>query len=290
LCLTVLLFCTVFSDLFCPASFSIRMVLTARVLRLFRLLTALKQFQLIGKVSAEILPAARGIFGLLFLLLYFYAVLGMQLYGGLISRNPDDKFAHLILGSDFAESNYWANNFNDMLSGMNVSCYTKNLHIIFALPWLLTTTFRYYIRPLLQVLFNLLVVNNWMVCEVGFEAATEQKWVRFFFLSFHILGVIMVNNLVIAFVITNFLTQFAIFKENLAPEVIEGEAIIQDRRALFDAAQITGTSTSLTGAYIARLRHSNSEMDGGDHHHKRLRELFTQQSSNVSASSERAVD
>jgi len=101
----------------CSDSRLVRMVITARVLRL------LKQFQLMGEVTAKILPAARGMLGLLFLLLYFYAALGMQLYGGLISRNPDDKVAHLLLGSDFAESNYWANNFNDMLSGINVRCH-----------------------------------------------------------------------------------------------------------------------------------------------------------------------
>jgi len=102
----------------------IRMVITARVLRLFRLLTALKSFQLIGKVSAEILPAATGVIGLLFLLLYFYAVLGMQLYGGLISRDPDNEVSHLILGTDFSESEYWSNNFNDMISGYvsHLSC------------------------------------------------------------------------------------------------------------------------------------------------------------------------
>jgi len=118
-----------------------------------------------------------------------------------------------------------------------------------------------------------------MVCEVGFEAATKAKWVRLYFLSFHILGVILVNNLVIAFVITNFLTQLAIMKENVGPEIVEGEAVIHERRALFDAAQITGTKTSLTGNYIARLRHSHSAMAGSDHHHDRLRQLFTQQSS-----------
>ena len=118
-----------------------------------------------------------------------------------------------------------------------------------------------------------------MVCEVGFEAATDAKWVRLYFLSFHILGVILVNNLVIAFVISNFLTQFAIMKENAGPEIVEGEAIIHDRRAMFNAAQITGTKTSLTGAYIARIRHTTSEISGSNHHQSRLRQLFTQESS-----------
>lgn len=225
------------------------MVLTARVLRLLRLLTALESFQLLGKVSAEIIPAATGVCGLLFLMMYFFAALGLNLYGGLITRDPENKVSYLILDTDFSDSEYWANNFNDMLSGMNV-------------------------------LFNLLVVNNWMVCEIGFEAATEAKWARLFFLSFHIMGVILVNNLVIAFVISNFLTQLAIFRENVGTEVVEGEAVIQDRRALFDASQITGTKTSVSGAYIARLRHSHSGLSGNsDHHHARLRALFTQTSS-----------
>ena len=99
----------------------IRMILTARVLRLLRLLTALRPFQLIGKISAEILPAASNVIVVLFLVEYFFAALGMHLYGGLITRDPDNPLSHLLLNTDFSESDYWANNFNDMISGMNVS-------------------------------------------------------------------------------------------------------------------------------------------------------------------------
>ena len=118
-----------------------------------------------------------------------------------------------------------------------------------------------------------------MVCEIGFEAATETKWVRLFFLSFHILGVVLVNNLVIAFVISNFLTQLAIFQENVGPEIVEGEAVIHDRRALFDASQITGTKTSVRGAYFARLRRRSFGASDNDYQQARLRALFTQNSS-----------
>ena len=140
------------------------------------------------------------------------------------------------------------------------------------------THWRDCFRVLQQVLFNLLVVNNWMVCEIGFEAATETKWVRLFFLSFHILGVVLVNNLVIAFIISNFLTQLAIFRENVGPEIVEGEAVIHDRRALFNASMITGTKTSVRGAYFARLRRKSFGASDSDHQ-ARLRALFTQNSS-----------
>lgn len=125
----------------------------------------------------------------------------------------------------------------------------------------------------LQVLFNLLVVNNWFVCEEGYEAVTEAKWVRFFFLGFHIVGVILVNNLVIAFIINKFLQQLAIFREE--NEVLEG-AVIENGKALFDASTVTGTKTTLSGEYIARLRH---ERNGDDH--KRLRSMFTRGSSSM---------
>lgn len=93
----------------------------------------------------------------------------------------------------------------------------------------------------MNVLFNLLVVNNWTQCEIGYEATTKSKWVRLYFLAFHIIGVILVNNLVIAFIINAFLQQLAISKERVGEEVVEGEAVIRDRRAIFNASVITGT-------------------------------------------------
>jgi hypothetical protein len=125
----------------------------------------------------------------------------------------------------------------------------------------------------LKVLFNLLVVNNWFVCEEGFEAVTGAKWVRFFFIGFHIVGVILANNLVIAFIISNFMQQLTIMREE--NEVVEG-AVIENGKALFDASSVTGTKTSLSGTYIARLRRDKYGDD-----HKGLRSLFTRGSSVV---------
>jgi hypothetical protein len=104
-------------------------------LRLVRLLTAMKRFQLLGVVSPEILLAASTVFMLLFLLMYLFSAFGVALFGGLISRNPKNELSYLILGTNFSDNEYWANNFNDMLRGM-------------------------------YVLFNLLVVNNWTDCEI----------------------------------------------------------------------------------------------------------------------------
>ena len=68
---------------------------------------------------------------------------------------------------------FWANSFNDMMSGVNV-------------------------------LFNLLVVNNWTTEADGIVAVTETKYSRFYFLAYHIIAVVIVGNIVIASIIDNF--------------------------------------------------------------------------------------
>lgn len=227
----------------------IRMILSARVLRLIRLLTAFQPFQQIGRISAIILPAAKNVIIVLLITLYIFAVLGMHLYGGMITRDPNNRLSFLLLNTDFSASEYWANNFNDMIGGMNV-------------------------------LFNLLVVNNWFVCEEGYEAVTQAKWVRLFFLSFHVVGVIVVNNLVIAFIINNFLQQMAHSKHESAvgTEHIGHAVHIGEDSAVFDASKVTGTVTHVQGDYIAKFRQSTGSSDV-DHEYRdreRFRTLFTQ--------------
>lgn len=229
----------------------VRLVVMARVLRLGRLMMTVRAFQVLGTITAEILPAAVDVILLLFFLMYFFAAMGMILYGGLITRDPDNPLSRIILGNNFSENDYWANNFNDMMSGMNV-------------------------------LFNLLVVNNWTNCEIGFEAVTGGLWVRLFFLSFHVLGVILVNNLVVAFIINAFLQQLQVMHSRNAEDIVPGQAVISGEKALFNAAEITGTKTGASGGYYARLRavHADVEID----EREGLRKLFTQSSKDESFS------
>lgn len=136
----------------------------------------------------------------------------------------------------------------------------------------------------MNVLFNLLVINNWTECEVGYEATTEAKWVRFFFVSFHVCGVILANNLVTAFIINSFLTQVAVMRERSDAEIIgDGEAVLNRQEALFDGSVITGTKTDLKGLYIARIRHTPESEEG--HYHERLKKLFSTSSSRGEGSS-----
>jgi len=254
----------------------IRMIVMARVLRLVRLLTALKGFQLIGSISAEILPRAVGVFLVLFSLLYLFAAVGVGLYGGLITRDPSNPLSYLVLNTDFSDNDYWY--VRETRSGPpNVSFSDLAFFISFACLRNRANNFNDMVSAM-NVLFNLLVVNNWTECEIGYEATTQSRWVRLYFLAFHILGVILINNLVIAFIINAFLQQLAIFQAQSNEEVVDGEAVIANRRARFNASTITGTKTGLTGEYMVRYRRTNSERSD-EHEQERLRRLFTQTSS-----------
>ena len=224
-------------------SLVIRYIVMARVLRLVRIIIALKPFRLVGIIWYEIMPYATSVVCFLFFVMYFFAALGMELYGGTVTRDPNNPLAYLILGTDFSDNDYWANNFNDIISAFNV-------------------------------LFNLLVVNNWTECEIGYEAVTQHRWVRLYFFAFHFAGVILVNNLVLAFFINAFLQQKEILARRKDQLEVEGEAMIRGREAKFDAARVTGTRTSLSGDFIARIRTNHAEEDEQD----RLRRLFTQTS------------
>jgi hypothetical protein len=133
-----------------------------------------------------------------------------------------------------------------------------------------------------EVLFNLLVVNNWTECEIGFEVVTQARWVRCFFILFHILGVVLINNLVIAVVINSFMEHLSYLKANEGKpdEVVgNGEAVLRQEKAIFDATQITGTQTFLSGVFVAKLkRHINSDFSSNNSGTDKLRKLFTQTS------------
>lgn len=95
----------------------IRYIGMARVLRLTRLVAAVKQFQVIFRTFVDILPAANRVFLLLFCIMYCYAAAGIHFFGGLITRDPLNPISMRLEGTQFADNAYWANTFNDMMSG-----------------------------------------------------------------------------------------------------------------------------------------------------------------------------
>ena len=157
----------------------IRLAVMIRVLRLARLLTAVKQFEIIGNTFMVIIPAAKRIAKFMFFVMYLVTSMGIAFFGGLVTRDPSNPNTAKLEQTAFGSGDYWANNFNDYPSGFNS-------------------------------LFNLLVVNNWIILAAGLEEVTGHKWwTRLFFFAFHIIGVVVVNNIVVAFVIDSFMDEMA---------------------------------------------------------------------------------
>jgi two pore calcium channel protein len=224
----------------------VRCIVMMRILPLIRILF------LIGSVSAKIMPAAASVIMFLVFLMCVFAAFGVLLHGGMMTRDPSNPLSYATLGNAFSDNDCWANNFNDMLSGLNV-------------------------------LFICGVVNNWTNCEIGFEAVTGGKMVRFFFLGFHILGVTLANNLVIAFIINAFLqeleTIYPCSKEDShkhGEEILKGEAMLSGEQVMFDASEVTGTKTGAKGGCIARIHPSHRDVKINER--EGLRKLFTLQS------------
>jgi Ion transport protein. len=191
-----------------------RFIIMARVFRILRFFVVVKQFKTMSKTFFGILPAASRVALLLFCVIYTWSWIGMHFFGGLITRDPNNPTSYLLEGTDFADAFYWANNFNDMLSGANVC-------------------------------FNLLVINNWNEMESGIVAVAQTKLSRYFFLTFYIMGVMIVNNLVIALVIDYFLDEFESDNEEV-DEVFES-----GRELVFDSDELP--TPKEFGKYVARL-------------------------------------
>eukprot|EP00557_Chaetoceros_sp_GSL56_P008415 CAMPEP_0176506338 /NCGR_PEP_ID=MMETSP0200_2-20121128/16977_1 /TAXON_ID=947934 /ORGANISM="Chaetoceros sp., Strain GSL56" /LENGTH=835 /DNA_ID=CAMNT_0017905957 /DNA_START=250 /DNA_END=2757 /DNA_ORIENTATION=+ len=191
-----------------------RFIIMARVFRILRFFVVVKQFNAMSKTFYGILPAASRVALLLFCVIYTWSWIGIYFFGGLITRDPNNPTSYLLEGTDFADAFYWANNFNDMLSGANVC-------------------------------FNLLVINNWNEMESGIVAVAQTKLSRFYFLTFYIMGVMIVNNLVIALVIGYFLDEFESDNDEV-DDVFES-----GRELVFDSDQMP--TPKEFGKYVARL-------------------------------------
>jgi len=106
--------------------------------------------------------------GILFVVIYVFATIGIELFGGLIYKgNP------LLLNSTFdttTEVGYYANNYNDYASGM-VTCW------------------------------ELLIVNNWFIIMDGFVLASGTQWARLYFVAYYTISVVITLNLFTSFVL-----------------------------------------------------------------------------------------
>ncbi|RWS17273.1 two pore calcium channel protein 1-like protein [Dinothrombium tinctorium] len=154
------------------------LMLILRILRLCKLLKNIERFNVVVKTIQALIPSILTYGGLLFVVFYIYAIIGMQLFTGLIngnSKNCNNNTIHCCPES--AEMQYCTLNFNS-------------------------------IGNTLLFLFDLMVVNQWHVLAKGPEVALNSKWTRLYFVSFHLICVIIVLNIFTAFVLEAFILEY----------------------------------------------------------------------------------
>eukprot|EP00903_Cladosiphon_okamuranus_P012927 g12070.t1 len=206
--------------------------ITFRLLRVARLMIAFPEMRIVMATFGNIAPEAFQFMLLLFVCMFTFCVLGVQLFGGLVLSDPDNPANEALKDSSYGQSGYWAINFNDMPSGMGC-------------------------------LFCLLVVNNWFLFVDVFVAASGgNKWNRWFFVAFYLFGVLVILNVVIAVVLENFILQWTARRERRAEKMHFLEEHAHDHHEEVEGHR---TSTMPQGAqYKVRLASSVKMIEKDD--------------------------
>ncbi|KAF3334837.1 two pore calcium channel protein 1 [Carex littledalei] len=154
----------------------IRYLLIGRMLRLIRLLLQVKQFRAFVATFLNLIPSLTPYLGMIFCVLCFYCSLGLQLFGGIVnSQNPK------LQDTDLYTNDYVLFNFNDYPNGM-------------------------------VTLFNLLVMGNWQIWMQSYAELTGTNWTLVYFISFYLVTVLLLLNLIVAFVLEAFFAEIDIEK------------------------------------------------------------------------------
>jgi len=99
------------------------------------------------------------------LIFYFFALIGMYLFGGKVMKGSD-----VFSDNPDIASNWWQVNFNDFFSAI-------------------------------ITLWTLMVVNNWMITMKMFTKAMGSNWYRLYFYVFFYLSSVIGMNLVVAYIL-----------------------------------------------------------------------------------------
>jgi hypothetical protein len=171
-------------------------VLQIRLLRVIRLFFAFQPIQIIASTFIQLLPSATSLLGTLWVLMYTYALVGVELFGGRVYRG-EPSLANTVYG----RNDYYSLNFNDMAGSV-------------------------------VVLWCLLLVNDWWVLMEGFRVVSV-GWVRIYFISFYVVASVVMLSVLTSFILDAFMT--AVRRHNDPSSVlrlhIHADTALRGRRA-----------------------------------------------------------
>ncbi|KAI5338962.1 hypothetical protein L3X38_018234 [Prunus dulcis] len=149
----------------------IRYLLIARMLRLIRILMHVQRYRAFLATLFTLIPSLMPYLGTIFCVMCIYCTLGVQVFGGIVNAGNAS-----LEGTDIYENDYLLFNFNDYPNGM-------------------------------VTLFNLLVMGNWQMWMEGYKELTGTWWSVAYFVSFYLITVLLLLNLVVAFVLEAFFAE-----------------------------------------------------------------------------------
>ncbi|XP_047153890.1 two pore calcium channel protein 1B-like [Vigna umbellata] len=141
------------------------------MLRLIRLLMHVKRYRAFVATFLTLIPSLMPYLGIIFCVLCIYCSLGVQIFGGIVNAgNPE------LESTALAENDYLVFNFNDYPNGI-------------------------------VTLFNFLVTATWDEVMTSYTELTGTAWTYLYFISFYLVTVLLLLNLVIAFVLEAFFAE-----------------------------------------------------------------------------------
>ncbi|GLJ17076.1 hypothetical protein SUGI_0295400 [Cryptomeria japonica] len=186
----------------------IRYLLIARLLRLTRILIRIPRYRGIMETFFTLIPSLTSYIGLIFCVMCLYCSLGSQLFGGLVYEgNPK------LEGTTLLESDYLVFNFNDYPSGM-------------------------------VTLFNLMVMGNWQIWMESYVKLTGTSWTLIYFISYYVITVLLLVNLVVAFVLEAFFAQSELESSNCDEETDQSNSKDSKNSRSRRARRISSTGRS----------------------------------------------
>lgn len=200
----------------------IRYLLIARMLRLIRLLMHVRQYRAFLATFLTLIPSLMPYLGTIFCVLCLYCTLGVQVFGGIVNAgNPT------LSKTDLNDDDYLLFNFNDYPNGM-------------------------------VTLFNLLVMGNWQDWMQSYKELTGSIWSLVYFISFYLITVLLLLNLVVAFVLEAFFAELDIESSE------NGEEQDQDGDSRKDRRRFVGTKSRSRKVDILLHHMLSAELDKKD--------------------------
>uniref|UniRef100_A0A8C4WR07 Two pore segment channel 3 n=1 Tax=Eptatretus burgeri TaxID=7764 RepID=A0A8C4WR07_EPTBU len=156
-----------------------------RVLRLLRIVDNFYRLRIVIQTLINIAPTMATHAALIMVFYYSFAILGMELFYGKVQffptpSTPEEHMCGnpLLVGSEFVQRQYCKNNFNNIVSAS-------------------------------VLLIQLTVVNQWHVLASGFVITSDIS-ARLYFIVFHMIVVILLINIFIAFVLEAFILEYTL--------------------------------------------------------------------------------